>query len=352
LALVSVNRSQSSLADFAYLVAPKAIIIMVFLLLGGSLVRMISAWDAAIYLRIAQTGYTGNVNLYVFAPLYPSLTRLMGGFWAAFLIANICSIASVFLLYKITNFPTALLFASFPTFLVFGTSAYADPMMMFFLILSYWLYSRKQYWPMCISLTLAILTKYTALFAIPIFLLLVAYRTRLKLRTLMAFSLPVCAMGAIMYWLWTATGDPLAFIHRQAAWGATGLVDPITQANWVLTGWFTTQAAVLSSSQPWMWLLRNYAFQIPTLALLAIALWRRKFELVAIGLPFVLLTLTTIGMPAISTPRLILPGIWVCFVAFKDQIQEHKTEAMVLTVCFVLIGLSWLLCFSRGGFVA
>ncbi len=88
---------------FGSLVAFKLVILTLFLVLGGNIVNMIRAWDAAIYLRIAQTGYAGDVNLYVFAPLYPSLTRLMGGFWVAFLIANIFSIASIFLLYKINR---------------------------------------------------------------------------------------------------------------------------------------------------------------------------------------------------------------------------------------------------------
>jgi len=334
-------------------IAPKLLVILSFLLLGGSLVRMISAWDANIYLRIAQGWYYDphDPNLYVFGPLYPTLIRLLGGFWAAFLIANIFAVACVCLLYKISNMPTALLLATFPTFLVFGTSAYADPIMVFFLILGYWLYTKEKYWPMAFALALAAVTKYTALFAIPLFLLFVAHRKKGNLKAYLPFLVPICAIGGIMLWQWKAASDPLAFIHLQAAWGATGLVDPITQANWVLHGWFTNEPIVLSNSQPWQWLARNYIFQLPMIVLLLLAAKRGQWELSVMGLTFTALTLTTIGMPAISTPRLLLPGVWPLLLAYKEEITTHKTATVVLAVMFACVGLYWLLEFSRGAFI-
>lgn len=352
--VVSANRLQSSLLDFAYLVAPKAVVLVLFVLLGGSIVQMIRAWDANIYLRIAQHWYYDphDPNLYVFGPFYPALIRLFGGLWAAFLIANIFAIACVYLLYKISNMPTAILLATFPAFLVFGTSGYADPIMVFFLILSFWLYTKDKYWPMAISLALAAVTKYTALFAIPIFILFVAHKRRANIKAYLPFMIPVCAMGGIMLWLWKVASDPLAFIHLQAAWGATGLVDPITQANWILTGFFTTQSAVLANSHPWQWLARNYIFQLPMLALLILAAKRGKWELSIIGLGFTVLTLTTIGMPAISTPRLLLPGVWPLLLAYKDEIKANRDIAIILMIVFAGVGLYWLLAHAGGAFVA
>jgi hypothetical protein len=344
----------TDVSAFGYMILLKAAVIGLFVVLGGSIVQMISACDASIYLRIAQNWYYDphDPNLYVFGPFYPALIRLFGGLWAAFFIANIFAVASVYLLYKISNIPTALLLATFPTFLVFGTSGYADPIMVFFLILSYWFYKKDKYWPMALSLALAAVTKYTALFAIPIFLLFVAYKRRTNIKAYLPFLIPVCAMGGIMLWLWKVAADPLAFIHLQAAWGAAGLVDPITQANWVLHGWFTNQGVVLANSQPWQWLARNYVFQLPMLALLILAAKRGKWELSIIGLTFTVLTLTTIGMPAISTPRLLLPGVWPLFLAYKDEIKAHKELAIMLAVMFAGVGLLWLLYHSQGGFVA
>ncbi len=339
---------------FGGIVAFKLAIIGAFLILGGSLVRMIGAWDAEIYIRIASNLYhqPDDPYLYVFAPLFPGLIHVFNGFWAAFLIANLFTIGAIYLLYDLTNFRTAILFAAFPTFIVFGTSAYADPIMLFFLIGAYWLYTREKYWLMTSSLTLAALSKYTALFALPVFLGLMLYRGGFKLKNVLAFAIPSVAIGGVMYWLWIATSDPLAFMHLQARWGASGLVDPVTQADWVLRGWYTNQPAVLANTQPWIWLVRNYAFQIPILGLILLAAYRGKGELALIGIPFVLLTFTTIGMPAISTPRLILPGAWVVFVAFKDQIQTHKTDSIILFIMFLIVGLSWLLNHANGAFVA
>lgn len=346
--------SEGDLSSVYYAVLLKVVIIGFFVALGGSIVQMIRAWDANIYLRIAQNWYYDphDPNLYVFGPFYPVLIRVFGGLWAAFFFANLFAIASVYLLYKSSNLPTALLLATFPTFLVFGTSGYADPIMVFFLILGYWSYTKDKYWPMTAALTLAAVTKYTALFAVPLFLLFVAYKQRTNIKAYLPFVLPVCAMGGIMLWLWKAASDPLAFIHLQAAWGASGLVDPITQANWILNGWFTHESSVLSNSQPWQWLVRNYVFQIPMLALSLLAVKRGKWQLGLIGLTFTVLTLTTIGMPAISTPRLLLPGVWPLLLAYKEEITTHKTAAVVLAVMFAVVGLYWLLASSGGAFVA
>jgi hypothetical protein len=302
----------------------KLLIVAVFLKVGGQLTPLGTNWDAEIYLRIARFGYNnGDLPTYVFAPIFPWLTRFLAlDYFGALVLANVFAAAAAFLVYRLSNLYGALLFSAFPTLLVFGTAAYADSMALFFLILAYFLYARPWYLGMLISVTFAFLTKCALLLAVPLFVLLVANKGRLQqggrlgaisqfaVPELWGIGIPSLVLTGVMFWLQGAVGDPLVFIHLQAAWGASGLVDPFNQALWILYGWFTNQPAVLANSQPWEWLVRNYCFQAPIIILWIIAVRRGQRDLAVVGLPFALFTLTTIGMPAISTPKLILPAVW------------------------------------------
>lgn len=318
------------------------------------------------YLRIARFGYNnGNLPSYVFTPIFPWLIRVLGlDYFGALVIANVFAVAAAFLVYRLSNLYGALLFSAFPTLVVFGTAAYADSMMLFFLILAYFLYIKSRYLGMWISVTLAFLTKYAVLLGVPLFILLVAYNersrqggrlgaiTQFAVPELWGVGIPSLALIGVMFWLQQAVGDPLAFVHLQAVWGASGLVDPYNQALWILYGWFTNQPAVLMNGQPWEWLVRNYCFQAPIIILWIIAIRRGQWGLAIVGLPFALFTLTTIGMPAISTPRLVLPAIWGLPIAYQKDL-DRKLGALVLVLAFfITVGLLWLLQHAAGTFVA
>jgi len=344
----------------------KLLIVAVFLKIGGQLSALGTNWDAEIYLRIARFGYNnGDLPTYVFAPIFPWLTRFLAlDYFGALVIANVFAVAAAFLVYRLSNLYGALLFSAFPTLVVFGTAAYADSMMLFFLILAYFLYTRSRYLGMWISVTLAFLTKYAVLLAVPLFILLVAYKARSRqggrlgaiaqfvVPELWGVGIPSLALIGVMFWLQQAVGDPLAFVHLQAAWGASGLVDPFNQALWVLYGWFTNQPAVLVNGQPWEWLIRNYCFQAPIIILWIIAIRRGQWDLSVVGLPFALFTLTTIGMPAISTPRLILPAVWGLPIAYQKDLDRNLGALVLVLAFFITVGLLWLLQHAAGTFVA
>jgi len=334
----------------------KLLTVFVFLRFGGDLSALGTNWDAGIYLNIARFGYSsGDPTGYVFAPIFPWLTHLLAlDYFGALLIANVFTVAAAFLVYRLSNIYGALLFSAFPTLLVFGTAAYADSMMLFFLILAYFFYARSRYVGMWISVTLAFLTKYAALLAIPLFILLVAYKersrqggrlgaiTQFAVPELCGVAIPSLALIGVMFWLQQAVGDPLAFIHLQAEWWASSLVDPYNQALWILHGPFTNQPG---PGQPWEWLFRNYCFQVPIIILWMVALRRGKWDLAVLGLPFALLTLTTIGTPAISAPRIILPAVWGLPIAYEKDLGLNFGPVVLV---FSVVGLLWLLEFAGG----
>jgi Gpi18-like mannosyltransferase len=343
------------------LVCFKLLILAVFLNTGGDLTALGTNYDAGIYLNIARFGYNSvGLASYVFAPVFPWLTRVLAlDYFGALVIANVFAVAAAFLVYRLSNIYGALLFSAFPTLLVFGTAAYADSMMLFFLILAYFFYARSRYVGMWISVTLAFLTKYAALLAVPLFILLLAYKERSRqgarlgaitqfvVPELWGAGIPSLALIGVMFWLQQAVGDPLAFIHLQAEWDASGLVDPFNQALWILYGSFTNQPGALARGQPWEWLVRNCCFQAPIIILWIVALKRGQRDLAVLGLPFALLTLTTIGAPAISTPRIILPAVWGLPIAYEKYL-DGNLGALVLVLAFSVVGLLWLLQFAAG----
>lgn len=227
---------------------------------------------------------------------------------------------------------------------------------MFLLVAAYlsFLYARRDnvwYLIMWACLTVAIFTKYSALLALPLFMLLTLRRKK-PFRATAGIMLPISVLLAWMFLLKQLTGNPLAFVAAQAYWEG-GIVDPLSQAVWVLTGWFTTQPAVKMNSQPWEWLLRDYVFVFPTVGLWLYGMVkRRSMDLGVIGLPFALVALTFTGMPAISIPRLILPAIWGLPIVYAKDVKERFEFTIILVVIFVAVGLFWTLGHVSGSFIA
>jgi len=116
-------------------------------------------WDTGWYLKIAAFGYSPDDNSTVFMPLFPLLTRGLGGLLggnyllAALLVTNLCALAALILLYEIalqeglapeSAHRSLLFYLSFPT-AFFLLAAYTEAPFLAALFAA-WLLARRGYW--------------------------------------------------------------------------------------------------------------------------------------------------------------------------------------------------------------
>jgi hypothetical protein len=116
-------------------------------------------WDTGWYLKIAAFGYSPDDNSTVFMPLFPLLTRFLGGLLGgnyllgALLVTNLCALAALILLYEIalqeglapeSAHRTLLFYMSFPT-AFFLLAAYTEAPFLAALLAA-WLLARRGKW--------------------------------------------------------------------------------------------------------------------------------------------------------------------------------------------------------------
>jgi Mannosyltransferase (PIG-V) len=186
------------------------------------LLAPLARWDAAWYLRIADSGYGDSMPRAAFFPLYPLLTRsvatLGGGSEAALLVASYVVALAAFvvaltLLYRLAALelgrrlaaPTLLLLAVFPAAVFFG-APYSESLFLALAVGGFYA-ARTERWAWAGACALgASATRSAGL---------------LLLRPL--------GVGAYAAWLGLAEGDALRFLDVQDAWSRE-LVIPLTGA--------------------------------------------------------------------------------------------------------------------------
>lgn len=202
-------------------------------------------WDTGWYLNIAKHGYSPKISTYestkdqanfAFFPLFPLTIRLLGeivrnNFIAGIIISNICLLGSAILIYKLLCldydeevgkraikylflFPTAFILSG-----VFSESLY-----LFLVLLCFYALRRSRWLILAIAGFLVSLTRSTGILIV----LPLAYeywrqitsgRYKWKLKNIVALATPILGILVFVYFNYFLTGDPLAFVHIQNAWG-------------------------------------------------------------------------------------------------------------------------------------
>jgi Mannosyltransferase (PIG-V) len=233
----------------AILLASRAIVVIVALLVeanyaiqpGGSastapVLRSLTSSDAVWYLWIAETGYhvepiSGPYHDYAFLPLYPLLVRLVGFVIpnlavAGVLIANLAFIAAAVLLERmgrpILGVGAALLGVAFvavaPGAVAFSM-AYPESLFLLLTLAAVAAAQGGRWAWMAVFFALASLTRLPGVILIVPLAILIGQRFgwRAHRQWLWLIAGPA-ALAAYFGYLWWFTGDPLAFVHAQAAW--------------------------------------------------------------------------------------------------------------------------------------
>jgi hypothetical protein len=194
--------------------------------------------DAIYYLGIASEGYhLGPVRLgvyydWVFFPLYPAAVRLTSVLTlgdmalAGVLVSNVAFVGALLGLYALSvrhlGHDVAVRAAGFVTLApgaVAFSMAYSDSL---FLLLSVgaFLAAERSRWPIAgVLYGLAALSRLPGvLLGLPLLILLLRGSGGRPTRAILWLAAGPLALAAFAAWQGVALGDPLAFLHAQAAW--------------------------------------------------------------------------------------------------------------------------------------
>jgi hypothetical protein len=203
--------------------------------------------DTLYYLQIATSGYSADNGTVVFPPFYPLLIRLVGAvlggryLLAALLISSVACVGVLVLVYKITLMQfdagaarrAAVYQVFFPTAYVL-IAAYAEPLMLWLILLAFLWARQDRWWLVGIVAFLATLTRLQAVMLVVPLTYIYLRRCGLSRHTLCAHTLfahtlrpqvlalaaaPAAALGYNLYLAWR--GLPSVQIGFAQQWHST-----------------------------------------------------------------------------------------------------------------------------------
>lgn len=234
--------------------------------------EMFYGGDAQHYLNIAQAGYAGTST--AFFPLYPLLLRIHPTIGWGILISNICFAAALALLwrlaktYELNGTNAVWLLALFPGSHFFSV---VMPESLFLMLAVGSLLAARtgRWWTAGVLAALASATRVQGIFLWP----MLAVESG-KARP--ALLLPPLGIMAFMVYLWSATGDPLAFVRGHADFGHNNewpLLDWIRQPN-IFHAW-AFYPLYFGATLLWVWaaiwLLTKRMWSLATFTTLSLA---------------------------------------------------------------------------------
>ncbi|HET6956208.1 MAG TPA: mannosyltransferase family protein [Vicinamibacterales bacterium] len=212
---------------------------------NNELLNLPVRWDAGWYLQIVTDGYkyapadpSIQQNI-VFFPAYPMLVRVVGRLFGGDMIGyvaagTIISIVSFFgalvYLYAFARdrygddvaSGSIWLLAAYPFALFFG-ALYTESLFLLGTLGALYHFSRQEFGrAACWGLLVGLTRLNGSLLALPLALLAITSSSpRLKMPALAAAAAPVAGLVIYALFIWSLTGNPLAFASGQMAWGRT-----------------------------------------------------------------------------------------------------------------------------------
>ena len=199
-----------------------------------SFLNIWGVWDSTFYLRIAEIGYN-DTTILAFFPLYPLLIKLLNyivgnPYIAGVIVSNVCLLVACYYMYRLTaleedeetSLNSVKYLLIYPTAFVLS-GVFTESLYLMLIVMSFY-YAKKGRWP--IACVLGLFLAMTR--SIGVFLILpLAYeyikskefklnRIKPDIALLLLIPLGFCMFMAYNFYL---TGDPVAFMHSESAWG-------------------------------------------------------------------------------------------------------------------------------------
>ncbi len=322
-------------------------------------------FDGVHFLRIAMLGYEGSNLSQAFFPLYPLLIKIFafGNQWflSGFIVANIFSLFSLFVFYKLVKLDfnekvawrSVLLLIVFPTSFYLG-SIYSESLFIFLTISSIYLLRRKNYLGAGLLGGMAAATRLVGLILVPLFLAEI-YQRRGELKDISKKEIAkyVASIGLVgagflsyVYFLQIRFANPLYFLSAPSQFGTGRENMPLVLLPQVLFRYFKMLVSTPVISLPFLNAALEVLFTVIPLALLVLFFKRMR-------LSYWFFTLTCLVIPTLtgtftSMPRYAL----VSFLLLPLVAQKTERYFYLLILSLVLLGAILLGLFIRGYWVA
>jgi mannosyltransferase PIG-V len=336
----------------------------------GAFTDVWARWDSVWFLRIAEHGYdSASGAAAAFYPLYPGAVSLLG--WALFghyvlagiLVSLVAAFAAFLLLHRVAEerlgadgARRAVLYLAVFPFAFFLQAVYSESLYLLLTLAAFVLAERRHFLAAGAVTGLALLTRPTATALLPA-LALLAWRERDRLRALASLAVAPVIFAAYPLYLWSAEGDPWAFLHAQRLWSRHlspagplgGLWDGLR------AGWAGVEQLASGSHTHVYWTpvqdsdpirvatlnLEMLAFLVLFLVLTVIA-WRRfgapygLFAALSLAVP---LSVPSERWPLLSMPRFGLT-IFPLFLALASIGGRPRVHTAIVAVSSLLLGVS------------
>jgi hypothetical protein len=200
-----------------------------------------AVWDSTWYMNIAKDGYSAMPNMvgmpsYTFFPLYPMLMRLpamlIGDYyWSGIIVSNAALLVACLYMYRLVRLesdgPTALrsikyLFL-FPTAFILS-GVFTESLFLALSLMAFY-YAKKRNWLFAGALGFftALTRPYGVIIVVPLafeYLRSAGFRLDKVRADALCLLLAPAGFSLFAAYNYTLTGDPLAFMHAQGAWGS------------------------------------------------------------------------------------------------------------------------------------
>jgi hypothetical protein len=312
---------------------------------GVGPVALLNRWDSGWFLRVVEEGYPQDVptvaghaveSTLAFFPLFPLLIKVLAflsplsnavaGIAVSVAAGAVTVVVVHRLALRLTGDPgralrAVTLWAFFPGSMVLSMP-YSEGVMVALAALCLVALLDERWWTAGLCAALASFSRASALALVPVCLwqaAVVIRRDGFRLRPLVAPLLAPLGTVAYFLYLWIHTGDPLTYLHAEAAWnsGLHGFGEPALTMAWEFV------RAPFSEAMPATATL-SLVFAVIT----GVILVRRRWPSVLAVYTFTVLTISVLTRTDGLRPRDLLTA-FPLFLAAADVLNERSTRYAV-----------------------